>query len=400
MHEHSIKKLFEMEGYVLTSLEQDAERIYVHCHVAVRGMHYEGEYSTQVNTTQVRTIRHMVLDRTVVWLCVTQRKFYFPRHKKRLWESLPGIQKGKQTSQLFRKETLLALQSTNFTGVAKKRGTSIMFPLRLLDALPPEQWCTEEEHIRRIGLDGKGVRKHQQLFTVTNLDEKKLLGVLPEQSQASLISSLKTVLPATVRESVQEVCIDMDMFFLKVIREVFPRARVVIDHFHVIAWGLHLLDQQKRILQNLSRERYQVKTLLAKPIQKLTEKEYQRLQEVFEQAPELKKSWKIIHQLRKIYWATSYTEARSQLRRTRWMCIQSHIPEMEQLAKTLTTWFDSILNYYLSHATNALTEGIHTKFELMKRAHFGIKNIPRFTKRLFYSFIPLSLLAHIFVQTC
>lgn len=36
-----------------------------------------------------------------------------------------------------------------------------------------------------------------------------------------------------MRENVDEVCVDMWGGFSKVIREVFPNAKVVIDRFHV-----------------------------------------------------------------------------------------------------------------------------------------------------------------------
>lgn len=400
MRDKSMLKLFKLEGYFVDKVEEREDRIYLSCRPRTRGMWYEDEYSTRINTTRVRTLRHVVIDTTMVFLVIAQRKFYFSKHKKRLWEALPGIQKHQQTSLEFRKQTILAVRDTNFSGAARRRGTSVMFPIRLLDELPEAQWCLNGEQLTRIGLDGKGVRKHQQIFTVTNLEKMELIGVLAERSQASLIATLKQRIPEEVRTQVKEVCIDMDTFFVQIIHEVFPHAHIVIDHFHVIAWGLHLLDQQKRLLQTLHRELYQIKHLLAKPIQKITKEEYQKLDRIFSIHPELKRSWKIIHQLRRVYWCTSYAEARSQLRKTIWLCEHAHIPEMERLAKTLRKWFEEILHYYLSTSTNALTEGIHTRFELIKRQHFGIKNVTRFAKRLFYTFLPLTLFLHYFVQSC
>ena len=39
--------------------------------------------------------------------------------------------------------------------------------------------------------------------------------------------------PLAVREAVEEVCVDMWRGFPKVIKEVFPQAKIVIDRFHV-----------------------------------------------------------------------------------------------------------------------------------------------------------------------
>ena len=38
--------------------------------------------------------------------------------------------------------------------------------------------------------------------------------------------------PLAMREGVEEVCVDMWRGFPKVIREVFPNAKIVVDRFH------------------------------------------------------------------------------------------------------------------------------------------------------------------------
>ncbi len=38
-----------------------------------------------------------------VFIAITQRRFYFSKHKKKLWESLPQVKKGQQMSTAFKK---------------------------------------------------------------------------------------------------------------------------------------------------------------------------------------------------------------------------------------------------------------------------------------------------------
>lgn len=202
-----------------------------------------------------------------------------------------------------------------------------------------------------------------------------------------------------LREAIREVCIDMDTFYLGIAEECFPQARVVIDHFHVLQHAFKLTDELRSTLQAVHRRKFAVKQLMRKPPHQLKEDERKKLGECFAFYPELKRAWLIAQEVRKIYRRKNWKEGCSQLRKTVWYCKQSRIPEMEALAKTLKRWKEEILNYYISKTTNAYTEGIHTRFELIKRQHCGIQNVERFAKRLMFCMLPFSIITQIFAQS-
>ena len=256
-----------------------------------------------------------------------------------------------------------------------------------------------KEPIKKIGIDGKGVNKRKQIFNLTNLDKNEVIGVFPNLTQTKLTRRLMEI-DEPLRMAVREVCTDMDSFFTAIIKQCFPKARIVVDHFHVIQWAIKLIKDQKLVAQEVKHEKFPINQLLMKPAQKLTEVEFQRLQKCFYKVPQLKESWKILHQLRKVYWQSDYRKARHQLRYVIWLCRKSGICEMDDLANTLTRWFEEILNYYISKTTNAYTEGVHNHFERIKRNHFGIRNIDRFCKRILFCLMPMSIFTQIITQRC
>ena len=207
-------------------------------------------------------------------------------------------------------------------------------------------------------------------------------------------------IPELDRFAVKETCTDMDPFYVNLLRDVFPKANPVIDHYHVIACGNKHLDDMRRMLQTMSGKKFKVKQLLYKASHKLTEKEIAKLNDCFAAFPDLKRAWKIIHQLRKIYWQDNWKKADSQLRKVIWYCEQSCIDEMSVLGKTLKRWRYSILNWYISNTTNAYTEGIHRSFELIKRQHCGVQNLERFAKRLMFGMMPFTIITEMFAQRC
>jgi len=273
-----------------------------------------------------------------------------------------------------------------------------MSALRLIDELviSSMKW---DKPIKKIGMDGKGVGSRKQVFNITNLVDKQVIGVLPNLSQKELRQELLKV-KLSLRKAVKEVCIDMDSFFPAVIKECFPNAKIVIDHFHVIQWAVYLLKEEKKIFQDINNEKYKINQYLMIPAQRLTPVEYQKLKKVFDKVPELKDDWKIIHQLRKVYWQKNRDDAETQLSHVIALCSKSTSKYMKDLAKTLTRWFDEILNYYLSKTTNAYTEGIHNHFERIKRNHFGIRNIERFCKRLLFCLMPITVFMNLVAQRC
>ncbi len=266
--------------------------------------------------------------------------------------------------------------------------------MKLLDKQNYElQWTAP---ILRIGIDGKAVKKHQCVTTLTNLDNNSLIGVLSATSQKNLIDELLKI-DIELRLAVQEIALDMDKFYISLVQVCFPNARLVVDHFHVIQWAIQLIDEQRRIVQQLSKQKFPIKQIIGRLPKKLTKEECTKLEATFSTCPELKSSWLILQELRKIYWQKNWQKGDSQLRKVIWLCEQSCIPEMKKLAGTLRNHRERILNYYISKLTNAYTEGVHNRFETIRRDHCGIDNIERFCKRLLFCFLPFSTILEYFL---
>lgn len=191
----------------------------------------------------------------------------------------------------------------------------------------------------------------------------------------------------------------MDTFYLNIAKSSFPKARIVIDHFHVLQLAFRQAESLRRVLQAVHKKKFAVRQIMRKSEYELTEKEEKKLNECFESFPDLKRVWIILQEVRRIYRQGSWKGGNSQLRKTIWYCKQSGIEEMESLGKTLNRWREMILNYYISRTTNAYTEGIHTKFELIKRQHCGIRNVERFAKRLMFCMLPFTTITQIFAQS-
>lgn len=385
----SIAQLFKLEAFVIHKIEDETDKILIWCRARRRGIWHEGQYSEALSTSRTKTARHAMIENRPVILKITQRKFYFKKSDKRLWEPLPIFQKEKHDSNFFRENTLKTLKVSNYTGASASRLTSKMFPLRLLDDIGgfKVNW---DPDCHRLGLDGKGVRKHRMVTNITNLDRREVVSVLPSYDQRTLEKWCQS-LTLGQRLQITEIAVDMSDVPIATLKKYFPRARLVTDQFHVIRHAIRLMDQHRSVIEKTEKVRIPIKHELSRPIHKLRQEEFDKMKPLLDRHRTLKCFWKTIHQLRKVYWQADHRKARSRLRYVIWLCEQNGIPEMEALAKTLRGWFDEILSYYISKTTNAYTEGVHTRFELIKRQHFGIRNMERFAKRVLFCLMPLAI---------
>ncbi len=105
MNKQQLRKIFHLEGYILDKIEEQKDEVLLHCHLQKRNMIYEGETSKSINQTRSRKIAHSMLDHKKVFILITQRRFYFSKHRKILWEPLPQV-KPKQQSTITFKKTL------------------------------------------------------------------------------------------------------------------------------------------------------------------------------------------------------------------------------------------------------------------------------------------------------
>ena len=143
-----------------------------------------------------------------------------------------------------------------------------------------------------MSLDEFARRKGQGKFAtiLTDLDKSSLLEVIDSHKSDDIITVLKQQ-PLAMRQGVEEVCVDMWGGFPKVIREVFPNAKIVIDRFHV----------QKLVNKALNKVRLAVnlkglknRCLLMNNRVNLTTEEQEKLELVMSYSPSLR----IAHELK------------------------------------------------------------------------------------------------------
>ena len=150
-----------------------------------------------------------------------------------------------------------------------------------------------------MSLDEFARRKGQGKFAtiLTDLDKSSLLEIIDSHKSDDIITVLKQQ-PLAMREGGEEVCVDMWGGFPKVIREVFPNAKVVIDRFHVQKLVNKALN---KIRLALNLKGLKNRCLLMNNQVNLTTEEQEELEVVMSSSPSLRIAHELKEELIMIY---------------------------------------------------------------------------------------------------
>jgi transposase len=171
------------------------------------------------------------------------------------------------------------------------------------------------------------------------------------------------------------------------VRKHFPRARIVADRFHVIRLvNQHFLAcwrqldpegaQHRGLLSLIRRHRHNLKPeqrakftayLESKPAVKAIYEFKQRLCYL------LLKKHRTRRQCEKL--VRRFLRAIEQL-------LESGLDHLVRLGETLQSWSEEIAAMWRFTRNNGITEGFHTKMELLQRQAYGFRNFQNYRRRV------------------
>ena len=285
-------------------------------------------------------------------------------------------------------EALWQLKDGSFSRVSKELGISYNTLRRLLERETDEEalgFIKEEDEIF-LGIDEHSFRRQDMVHTVTEVKKKKMLGILSDDR----IATLKMFLRKVPQDKVKEVCIDMKESLRKVAEETFPKAKVVVDPFHVVADSNRRMDEARKIEQDMLRKK---KVKIPRKIfliggEKLNEQRKEKIAELLIRYPSLKGFYWAKEKIRELYRQESREEATKILYLIILNLKSEDDGELIRWGNTLKRWREPILNHFDNETTNGFTEGCNTKIKMLKRASFGLRNVEVYWRKMLLGFIP------------
>jgi transposase len=227
-------------------------------------------------------------------------------------------------------------------------------------------------------------RKDGYATTFCDLKGHKIFDVVLGRSEAALEAYLAK-LPG--KERVRVVCMDLSSSYRSLVRKHFPKARIVADRFHVIRLiNLHFLACWRDIDGTGSKHRGLL-SLMRRHRHHLKPEQRTKLESYFDQFPVLREIYRFKqrlcylllkkHRRRKncAHLAHRFVKALHELS-------QAGLAQLVQLGQTLSSWSVEIATMWRFTRNNGITEGFHTKMEVLQRQAYGFRNFNNYRLRV------------------
>ncbi len=236
-----------------------------------------------------------------------------------------------------------------------------------------------------IGLDEYSAKKGLYYTAICNLGRGEVMEVVEGRGCQKVQAYLESF-PDPDR--VKAVAMDMHEPYREAVEMCLPRAKVVVDRFHVIRHVNRVVDAVRIRLQASSGQQrkssqlYKRRYSLLKGAEKLANWERPRLAQLFATYPALKKAWELKEQFREWYRLPNRTQAEIRLKSMEQTASRDGLPEFEALDYILTEWREEILNYFDHRITNGFVEGKNNRIKTLKRMAYGYRNMGNFRLRI------------------
>ncbi|MYN15051.1 hypothetical protein GSY71_18090 [Pusillimonas sp. TS35] len=186
------------------------------------------------------------------------------------------------------------------------------------------------------------------------------------------------------REKVKVVVMDLSDTYRQIVRKYFPNAQIVADRFHVVRLvNQHFLKLWQA--QDPEGRRHRgLLSLMRRHHWKLDELQKVRLHQYLEQYPVLQSLYFAKQQLNGllVMKTVKAKRARQMLPILLSLIEQLAASPARALAATLTSWLEPIVRMWRFSKSNGITEGFHTKMEMISRRAFGFRNFENYRMRV------------------
>ena len=335
-----------------------------------------------------RTLKHGIWGGKLIYLRLKVHKWICLQCKRHFMTPIPGVLPKKRATEQFRQEVF----SLHHGGLTQK---SLSNSHRIGTATV-ERWYHDFVAYRVKELEGRtcplimGIdehffsRKDGYATTIADLRNHKVFDVVLGRSESSLGAYLKRL---KGRERVQIVVMDLSETYRSLIRKYFPNAMIVADRFHVVRLLNHHFLKTWGLLDPEGRKNRGLLSLLRRHECNLKPEQIPKLENYFDQIPGLEPLYRFKQDLMQLLLKKKQKriEAKDLIPQLLWHmneCLQSPWDPIKSFGHTLKSWLEPIVRMWRFSKNNGITEGLHTKMEMISRRAFGFRNFKNYRLRV------------------
>jgi transposase len=255
----------------------------------------------------------------------------------------------------------------------------------------------------KMAIDDKQIGK--DVFTILTNQESQKIALMVESIKADELNASMQLL-GRQNDKVKSISCDMAPSYLKLCRDVWPKATLVIDKFHVIKYIYEAvqelrMDEKKHVLDQMPKGKLKQKShelfsdlellqrsrnLLNKQKINWGEAQKQIMESVFEKFPKIKQAYDLGQEFRSWYDKSNCGLPEIAIERGlfNWYdrVEESKLKSFKSVVKMIEKHETEIIAYFSTKITSAKAERLNGKIERFLSNNYGAKNKDFFLYRV------------------
>lgn len=378
-----------LPGYQITDIEEVAGEVRI-------AAGYRGPQSCpdcgstrlRMKDRRIRRPRHESLGMRHSVLQLESRKWKCRECGRSFWERFPGVLPRKRATEPFRRSIYLK----HWDGISRSR----LSQREGIGGATVERWF--EDFLKRAEAERKGAacprvlgidehfftRRQGYATTFCDLRRHKIFDVVLGRSEAALESYLSKL---QGKERVRVVCMDLSSGYRAIVQKHFPKARIVADRFHVIRLINHHFLACWREIDPVGAKHRGLVSLMRRHRHNLKPEQKSKLEQYWEKFPAMGEIYRFKQKLCYLLLKKHRTRKQCGPLVSRFVEMIQQLREiglapLVQLGETLNAWSLEIATMWRFTRNNGITEGFHTKMEVLQRQAYGFRNFQNYRLRV------------------
>ena len=239
--------------------------------------------------------------------------------------------------------------------------------------------------VTSVGIDETSRRKgHNYISCFVDLNKSKLLFVTEGKGKDTVAQFQKDLIAHKGQpEQIKNVCCDLSPSFISGVTTSFPKADLTFDRFHVMKIINDAVDAVRREESKQMPELKKTRYLWLKNEGNLTVKQKEKFDSVKNLRCKTAKAYQLKITFQEFFAQTDKAAAEVFLHQWYSWAVHCQLDPMVDAAKTVKSHWQGIMNWYDSHISNGVMEGINSLIQAAKARARGYRSVANISAMAF-----------------
>lgn len=238
--------------------------------------------------------------------------------------------------------------------------------------------------LKHLSLDEKSFRKGHSYITVLS---HPLSGCVLEVGEGRSMETCRKLINSAFteaqRKTVANVSMDMWKAYINATTQLFPKARIIHDRFHLIKYLNDAIDKVRRREVKKHSELRNVRYALLKNPVNHTETQRIKFESIAMANYEVSKAWQVRENFKSLF---SSDEEKGHVLYYKWLqdALSRKIREINKVVDMFNSHFKGVLNALITNFNNAMAERLNGKIQELKTIGKGYRRFENFRSAILF----------------